>query len=123
MSFQSVPDSGAVSPERMMREMPDTAEIQSVADAFRQLGDSTRLRIFWVLCHLEASVSGLAELVGMTSPAVSHHLRLLKNAGLVESTRSGKEMLYRAADNELAREQHHTVERLEALTCPEEELR
>ena len=76
-----------------------------------------------MLCHLEASVSGLAELVGMTSPAVSHHLRLLKNAGLVESTRSGKEMLYRAADTELARVLHHTVERLAAITCPEEEAR
>ena len=88
-------------------KLPSTGEIQSVADAMRQLGDSSRLRIFWVLCHCEE--------------CVSHHLRLLKSAGLIVSRRQGKEMYYRAADTEAARVLHHTIEQLSALSCPGEE--
>lgn len=92
-----------------------------MADAMRQLGDSSRLRIFWVLCHCEECVMGLSALVEMSSPAVSHHLRLLKSAGLIVSRRQGKEMYYRAADTEAARVLHHTIEQLAALSCPGEE--
>ena len=102
-------------------KLPSTGEIQSVADAMRQLGDSSRLRIFWVLCHCEECVMGLSALVEMSSPAVSHHLRLLKSAGLIVSRRQGKEMDYRAADTEAARVLHHTIEQLAALSCPGEE--
>ncbi len=99
-------------------KLPSTGEIQSVADAMRQLGDSSRLRIFWVLCHCEECVMGLSALVEMSSPAVSHHLRLLKSAGLIVSRRQGKEMYYRAADTEAARVLHHTIEQLADLSCP-----
>ena len=61
--------------------------------------------------------------VELSSPAVSHHLRLLKSAGLIVSRRQGKEMYYRAADTEPARVLHHTIEQLAALTCPGEEER
>ena len=64
---------------------------------------------------------GLSTLVEMSSPAVSHHLRLLKSAGLIVSRRQGKEMYYRAADTEAARVLHHTIEQLAALSCPGEE--
>ena len=84
--------------DQLREKLPSTGEIQSVADAMRQLGDSSRLRIFWVLCHCEECVMGLSALVEMSSPAVSHHLRLLKSAGLIVSRRQGKEMYYRAAD-------------------------
>ena len=107
--------------DQLREKLPSTGEIQSVADAMRQLGDSSRLRIFWVLCHCEECVMGLSALVEMSSPAVSHHLRLLKSAGLIVSRRQGKEMYYRAADSEMAHELHRTIEKLAALTCPEEE--
>lgn len=107
--------------EEVRRELPATGEIQAVADAMKQLGDSSRLRIFWVLCHCEECVMGLSAMVEMSSPAVSHHLRLLKSAGLIVSRRQGKEMYYRAADSEMAHELHRTIEKLAALTCPEEE--
>ena len=67
--------------DQLREKLPSTGEIQSVADAMRQLGDSSRLRIFWVLCHCEECVMGLSALVEMSSPAVSHHLRPLKSAG------------------------------------------
>ena len=89
-----------------------------VAEALRQLGDTSRLRIFWLLCHTEECVTDIAEYIGMSSPAVSHHLRLLKTAGLIVSRREGKEMLYRAAGTELAEELHHIIERIGEISCP-----
>ena len=89
--------------DQLREKLPSTGEIQSV------------------LCHCEECVMGLSALVEMSSPAVSHHLRLLKSAGLIVSRRQGKEMYYRAADTEAARVLHHTIEQLAALSCPGEE--
>ena len=105
--------------EKIISSMPDDYTIQTVAEAMKQLGDASRLRIFWLLCHFEECVSGIAELTGMTSPAVSHHLRLLKSSGLIVSKRSGKEMYYKAADNELVDFLHHAIEKVANITCPE----
>ena len=69
----------------------------AAADSFKLLSDTTRLRIFHYLCHREASVQSIAEEIGMSSPAVSHHLKLLKDAGLLNSRRSGKDALYTVA--------------------------
>ncbi|MBE7004496.1 MAG: winged helix-turn-helix transcriptional regulator [Ruminococcaceae bacterium] len=98
--------------------MPSEEAIEVVSEALRQLGDPSRLRIFWLLCHTEECVADIAACVGMSSPAVSHHLRLLKSAELVVSRRAGKEMLYRAADTELAGELHHIIERIAEISCP-----
>ena len=64
----------------------------------RLLSDAGRVRIFWLLCHCEECVVNLAAMVGMSSPAASHHLRQLKDSGLIISRRIGKEVYYRAAD-------------------------
>ena len=97
---------------------PDIETITTVADAMKQLGDASRLRIFWLLCHTEECVVNIANLVDMTSPAVSHHLRVLKNTGLITSRRDGKEMFYKAADTELVAALHHTIEKLAKISCP-----
>lgn len=103
----------------IMEAMPSEEMIRLVADALGQLGDPSRLRIFWLLCHTEECVTDIAAYVHMTSPAVSHHLRLLKAAGLIVSRRDGKEMLYRAADTELVGELHRIIERIGEISCPE----
>ncbi|MCR4999529.1 MAG: metalloregulator ArsR/SmtB family transcription factor [Lachnospiraceae bacterium] len=97
---------------------PDIETINVVADAMKQLGDPSRLRIYWLLCHTEECVANIAALVDMSSPAVSHHLRVLKAAGLIVSRRDGKEMLYKAADNEMADAMHHYIEKLAKISCP-----
>ena len=97
---------------------PDTETISLVADAMKQLGDPSRLRIYWLLCHTEECVANIAALVDMSSPAVSHHLRVLKAAGLIVSRRDGKEMLYKAADTEMASAMHEIIERLAQISCP-----
>ncbi len=104
---------------QLVEAMPSAETIDTVADAMRQLGDPSRLRIFWLLCHCEECVINIAAATGMSSPAVSHHLRLLKSAGLIVSSRNGKEMYYRAADTDIVLKLHHTIEDIARITCPE----
>lgn len=111
-------DHGNYNEEQIMEHMPGENEIAGVSEAMKQLGDPSRLRIFWLLCHCEECVLNIAAIVNMSSPAVSHHLRLLKNSGLIVSRREGKEMYYRTADTELAQVLHHTIEKLGSITCP-----
>ncbi len=92
---------------------------QIVAEVFKQLGDTTRIRIFWLLCHCEECVLNISAMMKMSSPAVSHHLRPLKNSGLIVSRRGGKEVYYRAADTEQSRLLHQMIERVMEITCPE----
>ncbi len=103
---------------KIANQMPSDETIGNVANAMRRLGDSSRLRIFWLLCHTEECVTDIAQIVKMSSPAVSHHLRVLKDAGLIVSRRYGKEMLYRAADTKLVDVLHKTIEKIAAVSCP-----
>lgn len=102
----------------IIEHLPDTDTIKTVAAAMKQLGDPTRLRIFWFLCHAQECVINIASAVDMSSPAVSHHLRLLKEAGLITSTRHGKEMYYQAADSDLVDTLHHVIEKVAKVSCP-----
>lgn len=99
-------------------EMPSAEDFSVAADVFKKLDDCNRLRIFWVLCHSEVCVSNLSALMEMSSPAVSHHLRQLKDAGLITSRREGKEVYYRAADTLQCRTLHTAIEKIMDLTCP-----
>ena len=100
--------------EQRLEEMPSTEDFQTVADIFKQLGDGSRIRIFWLLCHCEECVINISALVDMSSPAVSHHLRQLKAAGLITSRRDGKEVYYKAAETDRAQLLHHMIEDLVA---------
>ena len=70
--------------------MPDIETFEKISDLFKQLGDPTRMRIFWILCHHEECVIHISARMDMSSPAVAHHLRLLKTSGLVTSRRQGR---------------------------------
>ncbi len=74
--------------------MPSRETCERLADSFRQLGDGTRLQIFWLLCRKEACVTEISEAIGMSPPAISHHLRLLRDAGMITGRREGKEVYY-----------------------------
>lgn len=104
--------------ERKVERMPSVEDFQTVADIFKQLGDGSRLRIFWLLCHCEECVINLSAMVDMSSPAVSHHLKQLKASGLILGRRDGKEVYYRAAETEQARLLHHMIELLIEIACP-----
>ncbi len=104
----------------LLQEHLDHIEyFQAVAEVFKQLDDTTRIRIFWLLCHCEECVVNISAMMRMSSPAVSHHLRPLKNSGLIVSRRVGKEVYYRAADTDQSRLLHQMMERIMEITCPE----
>ena len=118
MSYEHLPHNHGQAMEQQGCLMPETADFQIVSDIFKQLGDSSRVRIFCILCHCEEYVINLSAMMEMSSPAVSHHLKLLKGSGLIISRREGKEVYYRAADTEAARLLHHMIEKLIKISCP-----
>lgn len=97
-----------------------TEYFQTVALVFRQLSDANRVRLFWLLCHCEECVVNLAGMMGMSPPALSHHLRQLRESGLIVSRRDGKEVYYKAAESEQAQLLHRMIERTVEIVCPEE---
>ena len=107
-------------PGAMRAQLEKTGDFQAIADVFRQLGDPTRVRIFWLLCHCEECVVNLAAMMGMSPPALSHHLRQLRESGLIVSRRDGKEVYYKAAESEQSQLLHRMIERTVEIACPEE---
>ncbi len=98
--------------------IPDPEDCRIVSGVFQQLGDGNRVRIFWLLCHCEECVINIAALMGMSSPAVSHHLRQLRSGGLITSRRAGKEVYYKAADTRQTRLLHQFLEQIMEIACP-----
>ncbi len=80
-------------------KMPDEDELIELAELFKIFGDSTRIRILYVLAEAEVCVCDLAEALNMTQSAISHQLRILKTASPVKSRRSGKSIFYSLADD------------------------
>ena len=81
------------------RQMPGEDTLYDLTELFRIFGDSTRVRILYVLFESEMCVCDIAQLLGMTQSAISHQLRALKNARLVKSRREGKTVFYSLADD------------------------
>lgn len=79
--------------------MPDDDRLYDLADLFRVFGDSTRVRILYALFESELCVCDLAQLLGLTQSAVSHQLRILKDAKLVHFRREGKSIIYALDDD------------------------
>ena len=102
----------------LMASIPTEQQFFMAADVFSMLCDSTRLRILWLLCHTEECVSDIAVAVNMSSPAVSHHLRNLKQSGLITSRREGKEVLYTLANTKEASLVHNMIDDIFEINCP-----
>ncbi len=85
--------------ERVQKEMPGEDTLYDLTELFRIFGDSTRIRILYVLFEAEMCVCDIAALLGMTQSAISHQLKALKNARLVKSRRDGKTVFYSLADD------------------------
>ncbi len=103
--------------------LADETDYHAAADDFRLLGDASRLKVFWLLCHQELNVAAIASAMGMSSPAVSHHLRALRDTGLVVARRDGREVLYRVAATERCELLHRVVESVLKIECPRGEGR
>ena len=81
------------------KTMPEETELYDLAELFKVFGDSTRIRILFVLFEAEVCVCDLAKVLNMTQSAISHQLRILKQNKLVKSRREGKSIFYSLADD------------------------
>ena len=79
--------------------LPDGDKLNRLSELFKVFGDGTRIRILYVLFEDEVCVCDLARLLGMTQSAVSHQLRILKQAYLIKARREGKTVFYSLADD------------------------
>lgn len=84
---------------KVAENMPKEEELYDLAELFKVFGDSTRIRILFVLFEAEVCVCDLAETLKMTQSAISHQLKILKQSKLVKSRREGKSVFYSLADN------------------------
>ncbi len=82
-----------------INNLPDIEEMYDLAELFKVFGDSTRIRILFLLFEDEYCVNDLADALNMTQSAVSHQLKILKVNRLIKSRRDGKQMYYSLADD------------------------
>ena len=79
--------------------IPCEEDMYDLAELFKVFGDSTRIRILYVLFESEACVCDIANALNMQQSAISHQLRILKQSRLVTSRRDGKSVIYSLADD------------------------
>jgi len=84
--------------EKLLKKMPDPEAAMRLAETFRVLADPTRVKILYLLSQGELCVHDLAQLLGISQPATSHHLRILRMQGLVKTRREGKSIYYSLDD-------------------------
>ncbi len=84
--------------EKFSGVTPDEKALYDAAELLKVFGDSTRIRIIFVLCQSEKCVCDIANELNMTQSAISHQLRVLKQARLVSSRRDGKTIFYSLCD-------------------------
>ncbi len=84
---------------QVISHMPEETQLYDLAELFKVFGDSTRIKILYVLFQAEMCVCDIAQLLNMGQSAISHQLRVLKQAKLVKSRRDGKTMFYSLADS------------------------
>jgi len=88
---------------QVRNQMPQEESLYELAELFKVFGDSTRIKILWALDASEMCVCDIAVLLNMTQSAISHQLRVLKQAKLVRSRKDGK-IVYYSLDDEHVRQ-------------------
>ena len=79
--------------------LPEEDKLYDLAELFKVFGDSTRIRILFVLFEADVCVCDLASILNMTPSAISHQLKILKGNKLIKSRREGKSVFYSLADD------------------------
>ena len=94
-------------------KMPDEDELYDLAEIFKVFGDSTRIKILYVLFESEMCVCDIAQLLNMNQSAISHQLKILKQSRLVKSRREGKAVFYSLADGHVRTTINQGLEHIE----------
>lgn len=89
--------------EKIKKNMPDDEFLFDMAELFKVFGDSTRMKIISALLNNELCVGELASITNTTSSAISHQLRVLKQAKLVKYRRDGKTIYYSLDDDHVSK--------------------
>ncbi|MDD3429628.1 MAG: metalloregulator ArsR/SmtB family transcription factor [Oscillospiraceae bacterium] len=85
--------------KKVTQDMPAEETLYDLADLFKIFGDTTRIKILYVLFESEMCVCDIAQLLNMTQSAISHQLKVLKQSRLIKYRRSGKTVFYSLADD------------------------
>ena len=85
-------------------QVPTEEELYDLAELFKVFGDSTRIKILYVLVESDMSVGDIAQALNMTQSSISHQLRVLKQCRRVRFRREGKNIVYSLADDHV-----HTI--------------
>lgn len=117
MANRQLPHDHGGHTQELLDQQPETEMFNKVSNTFQLISDTTRLKILWLLCHSEECVINIAAAIDMSSPAVSHHLRVLKQAGLLTARREGKEAYYTLAKTEEAELVHKIVDSVFDMNC------
>ncbi len=104
----------------LFTSLPSIQDCSKMADTFKLLSDGSRLRILSLLCHREECVQNIAYAVDMSAPAISHHLKFLKQSGLIMSRRVGKEVWYKLSDTKEALLVHQMIDDIFKIKCSNE---
>lgn len=103
-TLEDTGDNGAIHPELIAGvrgRMIGDQNISDMSELFKVLGDATRVSILAAISVSELCVCDIAALLGMSNSAISHQLRVLKQAHIVRSRREGKAVIYRMADEHI----------------------
>ena len=87
--------------EKVEKVMPDEQQLLDLSEFFKVFGDSTRIKILYVLSQSEMCVCDIASLLQMGQSAISHQLRVLKQMRLVKFRRDGKTVFYSLSDSHI----------------------
>jgi ArsR family transcriptional regulator len=98
--------------DKVTENMPDEELIYNMAELFKVFSDSTRVRILCVLMQSDLTVSEITKSLSMTQSAISHQLRMLKQARLVKFRRDGKNLIYSLADEHVSTIFNQTLEHI-----------
>ena len=90
--------------DQVNQKMPEDDVLYDLAELFKIFGDTSRIKVLYVLFESEMCVCDIAQLLNMTQSAISHHLKALKQSKLVKFRREGKTVFYSLADNHV-----HTI--------------
>lgn len=82
--------------------MPDEESLYDLAELFKVFGDTTRIKILYTLFKSEMCVCDIAEILSMTQSAISHQLKVLKQAKLIKNRREGKQVIYSLDDSHIS---------------------
>ncbi len=92
-----------VAVDKMKESIPNSVELERIAELFKVLGDPTRMQILTALfVQNELCVCDISDLLGMSQSAISHQLRLLRTTHLVKNRREGKSIYYSLDDTHVA---------------------